>query len=583
MARLSPQGAPLDWPRKSARRFWRAVCSPVNRHPDSLYWFMRKVFGMDAFMRANPSKQWFVRRVHKPYCRWKQDRYYRFFDAYKAGQPCRVKMVSMLPRGFLKSTINAGTQIWAHLENPDFATRMGAADDELALDLFAPVKQTYGEGDSYSLFGDMYGAWRHPKRTWRRFKLVHAWRENTAKKEPSFAMWTVKRGFTGHHPEIATMDDSVTREKLKEEGGSWIEAAKTAVDSARYAMPECSLFEQIGTRYHDDDPIGHFTRREGVRSWDGEECDDGEINISPRGEWEVYFLGARDMTTGEAVAPEIATTDDLNRAEASNSVLFWSQMMNRPAKGDHLGLDISQINELWVDPEHVPPGEYIIVCDTAFKDPSNMNQTNALDESVFEIWKRDGRPSHADYYYVFGYGSRTDRVEDFTEALVVKLQEYQSQRKRVTKIVDERPPGKSGAWFHYLKNICNSKGVICPPTLELARGGRKKSQKIGRIRVAAGFWADGRVKIVKGAPNAHRLIAQMTRFDAPGNKHDDWADAAADLFHPLVYRVMVPFGQDGGGRRQVGPDDDTLVGDGYRENTGSQEVFDTIFGDEYWT
>lgn len=546
---------------------------------------MKKVFGMDAFMRDNPSKQWFVRRIHKPYCRWKQSGYYRFFDAYKLGTKCRLKRASVLPRGFLKSTINAGTLICSQLENPDFAVRLGAADDKLAPDLFAPVKQTFKGEDSYSLFSDFYGMWYSRDRQWTKWQIVHKFRQNTAKKEPSFAVWTVLHGFTGHHPDIATMDDSVTREKLREEGGIWLEKARIAVDSARYAMSECSLFEQVGTRYHDDDPIGYFTRKEGVSSWSGEPCDDAEIVVSPDGEWEVYFLGARDMETNESIAPEINSTEDLMKAEISNSVLFWSQMMNRPAKGDHLGLDISQINDLYVDPDKVPPGDYIIVVDTAFKDPKTYSDSKDLDESVFEIFKRDARPTHADYYYTYGYGSKTDRVEDFTQALVIKLQEYQSARKRIALIVDERSPGKAETWFHYLKNICNAANVICPPTMELPRGGNKRAKKIRRMRIAAGFWADGRVKIIKGAPNAHRLTTQMTRFDSPSNKHDDWADAAADLFHPEVYRVMVPFSQGSNdlGRRQQGPDDAAMAGSPWVEGNMQSEAFDTIFFDDTWT
>lgn len=529
-------------------------------------------------MRANPSKQWFQRRIHKKYCAWKQARYYRMFEAYKLGRPCRVKMISMIPRGWLKSTINAGTQLWAHLENPDFATCIGAADDDLVVDLFAPIKATYASEDAYSEFSDFYGEWYTKERTWQKNRVVHKYRVNTAKKEPSFRTWSVLRGFTGHHPDIATMDDSVTREKIRDEGGIWLEKAAVAVDSARYAMPECSLFEQIGTRYHDDDPIGRFMRNEKVKSWDGEPCDDDLVTISEDGEWEVYFLGARDMETGLAVAPELNTTDDLNKAEAGNSVLFWSQMMNRPAKGDHLGLDISQINDLYVTPDQVPPGDYIICVDTAFKDAQSLSNSKDLDESVYEIFKRDNRPSHPDYYYIEGYGSRTDRVEDFTEKLVAKLQEYQNARKRIANIIDERAPGKAETWFHYLRNIANSKGVICPPTTELPRGGSKKSKKIARIRVAAGFWADGRVKIVRGAPNAHRLTTQMTRFDSPSNKHDDWADAAADLFHPDIYRLMVPFnnGQPMG-KAQQGPDDAALTGSPWAEPGVETGVIDTIF------
>lgn len=533
---------------------------------------MKKAFGMDAFMRANPSKQWFVPRIHRPYTAWVQARYYRFFDAYRAGRPCRVRMCSELPRGFLKSTINAGTLLWAQLEDPEFGIRLGAIDDDLAKDLFEPVKATYRGDDAYSSFNALYGSWYDPKRKWDKWEINHAYRKNTAKKEKSFMTWTVLKGFMGHHPEIASADDFVNREKLNNEGGIWLEKAQTAVTAAaHHAMPECSLFHLLGTRYHDDDPCGYFTKREGVRSWDGMPCDDPDISIEPAGMWEVYFLSARDLDTGEAIAPEIKTSEALTQDEQSNSIEFWNQMMNMPSKGDHMGLDVSQIREMYVPADKVPPGDYIGVFDTAFKD--HVKQTKG-DESVFLLFKRDNRPTHADYYYEWGYGSSKDRIEDFTQKVVLKLQEFQNQRKRIALLTDERSPGKSGAWFHYLKNMCNAAGVICPPTKELPRGGTKSKKK--RIRVAAGFWADGRVKIVNGAPGSHKLVSQMSRFET--TRRDDWADAAADLFHPDVYRTMVPFNSgEAGGARQIGPDDAELLGSSQIDNRYNENVHDSIY------
>lgn len=570
--------SPPSWPRQSYRDFWRYVCSPTSRHPDSLFWYMKKVFGMDAFMRDNPTKQWFTRSIHKPYCKWKQTRYYRMFDAYQEGRAERIKMITVLPRGFLKTTVNIGTQTWAQLENPEFAMRLGAADDDLARDMFRPITKIYEGGDSYSAFNLYYGNWYDSKRIWQiqKGQLVHALRRNTAKKEPSFAIFSVLAGFTAHHPEIATMDDPVTREKLRDEGSVWLEKANTSVIASRPAMPECSIYELIGTRYHDDDPIGHYTHQEGVKTWDGHPCQDPEVRIGPDGEWEVFFLQVRDPDTNESIAPEINTTNDLDKYEASNSIEFWNQMMNQPARGDHMGLDVSQIKEMYVTPEQLPSGDYVLMFDTAFKDPK---QAATGDESVFLIFKRDMRPTHADYYFIEGYGSRKDRIEDFATQVVLKLQQYQHQRKRIALMVDERSPGKIGAWFHYLENRCHAVGVIMPPHIELPRGGGKKGKKVRRIRIAAGFWADGRVKIVQGAPGSHKLVSQMTRFEVV--RHDDWADAAADLFHPDVYRVQVPLTQSLGsqlGQRQVGPDDDILLGrsvniDGFPDT----DVIDTIW------
>jgi len=579
VASNTPTQSLKPWPTLSQRNFWRHVCSPRSRHPDSFYWYMAKIHGMQAFMRNEPAKQWFTRKLHKPYCEWKQNHYYRMFDAYKqVGVPCRVKLMTALPRGFLKTAHNVGSKMWAHLENPDFAVRLGSSDDDLARDIFASIPQIYRGLDAYAAYHLYYGNWFDPKRKNTRDELVHAARRNTARKEPSYKIFSITTGYKGHHPEIAELDDPVDREKLKTaEGSAHLQTANTSIIATRPAMPECSLYEITMTRYNNDDPHGHYQHQEGVRSWTGQSCWDPDVKISEKGEWDVYHLTAREEDTNESIAPELNTTKDLDAYEASNTLEFWNQMMNQPARGDHMGLDISQLGELYVSPEAAAeiPGDFIICVDTAFKlDPQEVSQDAC--ESVYVIAKRDSRPTKADYYVYECYSSRTDRIEEFTMALVLKIQEYQLKRRRIYNITDERSPGKIGAWFHYLMNMCHSKKVICPPTTELPRGGGKKSKKIQRLRVAAGFWADGRIKIVRGAPGSHKLLSQMSRFEVSGIK--DLADAAADLFHPDIYVVQAPYmSANSYGVRQVGPDDGELIGDTWRDPTGTADVIDTIW------
>lgn len=559
MSAATPQPVEHAWPRASVRKFWRHVCSPRSRHPDSLFWYMKKIHGMDAFMLDNPTKRWFTRKIHLPYCRWKQDHYYRMFDAYKAGVPCRVRLMSALPRGFLKTTMGVGTKMWAHLENPGFATYQGSSDDKLAEEMLSSVQPIYAGTDQYAAFHLYYGNWFDPKRKNTKQEFVHAARKNTARKEPSFKAFSISTGFKGHHPEIADLDDPVDREKLKVEGSAHLHAANTSVIATRPAMPECSVYEITTTRYHDDDPHGHYQHKEGVRSWTGHPCWDPEVVISSKGEWDVYHIQARDPDTNESVAPELNTTEDLDRYEAGNTIEFWNQMMNQPARGDHMGLDLSQLKEMWVPAETVAeiPGDYIICIDTAFKEDPQAVAIDAC-ESAWVIAKRDARPTRADYYIVECYTSRTDRIEDFTTKLIMRLQDFQTARKRISLITDERSPGKIGAWFHYLMNRCHAMGVLCPPTLEIPRGGGKKAKKIRRLRVAAGFWADGRVKLVRGAPGIQKLVSQMSRFEVI--KIIDAADAAADLFHPDVYITQAPLTQSSNlGVAQRGPDDDDLL------------------------
>jgi hypothetical protein len=546
---------------------------------------MKKVHGMDAFMKDNPTKQWFLRKIHLPYCRWKQNHYYRMFDAYRAGKPCRVRLQTALPRGFLKTTINVASKMWAMLENPDFAVRLGSSDDDLAREIFSSIPKVYEGEDAYSAFGIYYGNWYDEKRRIEKNSMVHGARKNVARKEPSFQIFSIKTGFKGHHPDIAELDDPVDREKLKIDGSAHLNDANTSVIATRPAMPECSIYEITMTRYNPDDPHGHYQHQEGVRSWTGHPMWDSRVEIRPNGEWDVYHLQVRDPDTNESIASELNTTEDLDRYEASNTLEFWNQMMNQPARGDHMGLDLSQMSEMWVKAEDMKdiPGDYIICVDTAFKENPQVIATEAC-ESAYVIAKRDSRLNKADYYVVKAYSSRTDRIEDFTERLVIEIQQYQAQGKRIYKITDERSPGKIGAWFHYLMNMCHAKGVMCPPTLEIPRGGGKNAKKIRRLRVAAGFWADGRIKLVRGAPGIHKLVSQMSRFEV--DKIVDVADAAADLFHPDVYIVQTPLMTERSyGSSQRGPDDDELIGNqsGFNQNQFNPEVIDTIlFDNDPW-
>lgn len=540
---------------------------------------------MDNFMAANPVKRWFTRKIHKPYCKWRQNHYYEMFENYKAGKPCRKRLMTALPRGFLKTTMGQAIKMWAQLENPGFAIRIGSSDDDLARAILHSIPQIYKGEDEFAQFHLFYGNWYDPKRADSKDEFTHAARKNTARKEPSFKVYSITTGFKGHHPEISDLDDPIDREKLKNDGSAHLLAANLSVIAVRPAMPECSIQEITMTRYHDDDPEGKYQHQEGVKSWSGHPCWDPEVRITPKGEWDVYHIQVRepdiiDPETGTqaSVAPELNTTRDLDVYEASNTVEFWNQMMNQPARGDHMGLDLSQLSELWVGPEVVAdiPGDYIICVDTAFKeDPQKISQEAC--ESAYVIAKRDARPTKADYYIVECYSSRTDRIEDFTMRLVTKLQEYQRMHKRVEKITDERSPGKIGAWFHYLMNICHSKGVMCPPTLEIPRGGGKQAKKIRRMRVAAGFWADGRVKVVRGAPGIQKLLSQMSRFEV--SKLVDVADAAADLFHPDVYIVQTPLvAASNFGIAQRGPDDGELIsGLGNSDAKPFQDVIDTIY------
>ncbi len=548
--------------------------------------------GQAWWMRSEPSKQWMT-PIQRAMCRWLQNHLYKFLDALKAGDQIALKLMVVVPRNYLKSQIvTIISNMWCHVEVPNFSSLIGAADEDLSKDFYTPIKAILAGDDKYSKFTWLYGNWYDKKRTWKADELDHAFKENTAQKERSFKLWSVNSIFTGRHPLRADMDDPVTEEKLKEEGGAWLVKADRALNATRGAMTEPFVFVLTGTRYRPDDPIGKRLEREGAKTWTGHTDLSGRVLIDPKkGTWHVFHLQGRNPDTGLSTAPSIHSDEWLDDYERNDPVGFWSQIMNQPGVGEHTGLTMDQIEDMYIAPDELPNGcDYIFFCDTAFKDASNYGTG---DESVLVILARNPSPSVADYYYVEGYGHNRYRGEDFTRMVVVKIQEYQNPgpgkiAKRIFLITDEKPISKGETWFHYLKNECNAKGEPCPATKIVTRAsgsGHARSKKVkARIRRAQQFWASGRIKLVRGAPGVHKLVYQMAYAEV--SPKDDWADACSDAFHDDIYRLMAPVGTgEPGGVAPVGPEDEALKGAEYTQprRPWNDDVIDTMNYSDEWS
>jgi phage terminase large subunit-like protein len=118
---------------------------------------------------------------------------------------------------------------------------------------------------------------------------------------------------------------------------------------------------------------------------------------------------------------------------------------------------------------------------------------------------------------------------------VLLLQKYKRLNRKIISVTDEMSPGKKGANEMMLRSACNAKGLVAPTMIEISRAGKNKHS--ARIRPAATYWQDGHVRLLRTAPGLHKLMEQMSRL-TPEMPYDDWADAAADVFNPLVYQVM---------------------------------------------
>lgn len=535
------------WPTESERLLWADLCRK------NFWWFLQIAWGAHFFMEANPHERWLTERLHKPLCDWLQAKVEEWEERRRTGQKKRLKVALVLPRSYGKTVIaTKALTLWAQIRNPDLSSFIGSETTEKAVDFLRPMKAVLDGSDPFSRFAYLYGNWFSPERLWTNRMVVHAARNMMGRSEASLDTWGVEQGITGAHPDWGVFDDPISEEKLKE-SGAWIAAVNTAMAALRPAFRTDSFFMLVCTRYRDNDAVGTYLPSEGVRSWTGMQCPEDKLMPRAEGEWDVYFLQAFD-NRGETTFPEMWPTEELRSYERTRPIEFAAQMMNDPASGEHMALTMEQIDQCWIDKQDLPSYmQYTVHLDTAFKTMTRMGRG---DESVIVVFGHDPR-GNGDVYYIEGYGNNLWRIEQFTDELVKLCQSYKRLGKRVRLITDEREMGgKSGSWDIVLTSAFRGAGLVMPPFMTLSRARMRKEV---RLREAASFWVDGHVRLVRGAPGVHRVISQMVRLGV--SAHDDWADAAADVFAPEVYRPMLNPARDqrnDHGAYPVQPGDDIL-------------------------
>lgn len=541
----------MDWNLEAERDLWRDICAP-GRHPHSFYWFVRIAMGVEFYMRDQPHDRWFTLDFHQPVCDWIDKHVMSWYADRVRGHKKRRKLALLMPRFTGKSFIaTKSSTLYIALLDPDLAIYIGSEIVKKASGWMNSVKEVLTGTDGYSLFTWLYGNWEDKDRKWTNSEVVHAWRKNLSKTEPSYGVWGIETGITGAHPDAGWMDDPLSEDKIKE-SGTWIATVNQAIVSLRPAFRTDSFLGIAFTRKRDDDVAGTVFKKEGIKSWTGHPCPDTRMEKYMRetGEWDVYFMQARHPSTGESVHP-LWLTSALNEYEESNPFEFASEMMNSPGTGEHMALTKDHIENLWIRRDELPRQlTYTIHFDTAFKNAKTMARG---DESVIQVWGHDPR-GNGDVYYIEGYGSDKWNHDHFTEEFIKILQRYKKEGKRIFCVTDEQETGgKQGLWENHLVNSAHDAGLRMPRLILLKRGNRQKTR---RIIEAASFWADGHVKLVEGAPGVDSLVAQMIRIGV--SKHDDWSDAASDVFVADVYRPMLLRPNHTGHTRPLSPGDDIL-------------------------
>lgn len=590
---------------KAERELWAAICAPQglvddkgNRftHHSSLYWFVAVAWGAEWYIRSTGEQRWFVEDVHLPYLQWLQAEILEWKASRRASTPEKPSELwqvgIVLPRGFGKTvTSTKAAMLWSHLDEPNMSSYIGSEIHDLAKKLFDPVRKVLEGQNADSWFTWLYGIWRVSDRKWDDEQIVHGYRRALALSEPSVGTFGVDRGITGHHPLQVWWDDPLSANKLRKDG-KWLGTVLEAFDASFNAVKTDGFIAYVLTRYLDNDVAGTAMEDDGVYSWNGMPTPDSRIKVG-KGHWRIYYLQARDTrdttvySRGRPVLPTVWSDARLTRWEDRNPEDYANQAMNDPTTGEHMPLTKDQIDSLYINREMMReiPIEFATVhLDTAFKE----DQQEKGDFSVMSVWLHDMRNNGMVYFDQSRF-SNAWRVEQFNDELIAVLYDLRRRRIPVRMITDEpEQGGKLGAWKALMYQAIKGAGLR---HIEIRQIPRQGTKKIIRIKTAAGFWAEGYVRlpvafdqdgkpILNSTPGLPELRDEMLRIGK--SAHDDHSDAAADVFREGIWRPPLFLGgAEGGGRAPVQP------GDAYLKEMGNpltndevRDLYDEQYGPE---
>lgn len=516
------------WKGADEAEFYRHMC--VER----FYAFFMHAWGV---LHGPHARDWWIDRaeVAEPLAEW-LDYQAREWLASRARHEKVIRHIAVIvTREFGKTTMMQAWNLWLHLQDQNLSTYFGGEKETLAADALSTIRAVLTGGDKHAKFVEMYGDWIGSEGVVRRDSIIHTQRTTTTRRDPSFGIWGVESGLTGRHPDVANLDDPNTYERAAAQG-NWYQLVADHCASLAPVIRTDGMFALWGTPYSEADHLNKTLRRDGIASLTGIPM--AEFEPRKDGVWHVFHFPGRDLA-GRATVPNVWSEERMKKYERESPDRYAAQILLRPELSEHNPLTIEQIRDCFCDEKNVPMNllRFSLHMDTAFKSEESKHRG---DESVFEVWGhwRDGS---GDVVFVEGYGSNIWRGEDFYSAVVRTLQRYRRTGRKIAVITDEASPGKTGAGRMVLESFCHGAGIQRPGEyLELPRGGKKKLEQ--RIIPAASYWADGHVKLLRTAPGLDNLVKQMSRIRT--TDHDDWADAAADVFHPLVYHRQRKLGAE---------------------------------------
>ena len=493
----------------------------------SFWLFLKYAFGAalnpeGRDVRGNP---WLDLEVHEPLCHWFQEKIEHW---EKTGEQTFILIAAVRDSGKTVIITKAGT-VWLQLRHPDLSSLISSVTGDKSIEFMDVVRKLWEGKDGYALWAWLYGLWEDPD-SWTKSRFTHRARKANIS-EASIETCSVETGKTGGHPRHVVIDDPVTLEKLRDQG-NWLALANTHVGSLFPVMKKDALFIICATPYEDGDVVTSSIRQDGIKDLHGHKLPPEYQNHQmAEGRWLMYHMpGAEE--DGTPLVPTCWPPERINYYRKKWPERFASQVLLRPGAGEKVPLSIEQIKDYLIKRKDVPKNlTFTFHLDTAFK---NKDTVNSGDWSVIEIWGH--HPETGDVYFMEGHGSNKWREEEFTDHLVTLAKRFWANNRRVRWLTDEKIiGGKEGLWRNHLVSCFANAGMFLPPFLEVSRAGKKKEQ---RIRIAAGYWVDGHVFLCEDAPGLDDLMWQMSRIGV--SAHDDWADAAADVFHPEIYKPFRP-------------------------------------------
>ncbi len=525
----------------------------------SLKYLNANVFGM------TPTKFWQAADPHAHECinelnDYVQDWLEKRAIAKKSGVAAfstMRKFMYIMPRECLKSSwVTQSLPILAHLWEPDIATAIASAvHDDMAVKYGRACAGRMAGEDEHNTLVDLFGTFKDPSghRQWMQDGYISYQRRSMGRRDPTLGVFSVSKGATGGHFDLIVVDDPETGEKVQDHGDNWHEKVYNFYQRLYPCVQSDGLLGIVMTRYGDGDLIGRIVMYEiapRIREltlpgsppgtlpadWDERE---GWVKYAHLAGWKVIYERAWDGDIKsenpddyKVRFPVIWTRERiLDWISEKGEAFVMAQLQNMPSERSDNPIQPEVIERVWCEPHQVPPASYnrmVITMDLAWKDGVDYVRERG-DDNVIEVWSNED--GHV--YLVNGWCGRVDSRDFLKEWIRLwKWAEKTMKGRVIAHTIDKSTGGSGDAVRTLFKQTAAIEGMHPPRLLELPRAGTKK---IDRILSTTGYWQSGLVHLVRGVHGSKELAEQMLKIGY--SMHDDHADAAADIFHDVVYRA----------------------------------------------